>query len=293
MAVYDQATDPDSMAAFDPSAWYRTLAPEDRVLQGDQFFGVTIRVVLPSEDPPGGLDVGEYVADVIVATQSCDLEQSKVSQVEVIPVYSLPEWLREQPTFYNQLDSIRRGHVPGAYLLPAWPAAPIEAACLTRIVAFDEKRGISWRELDEARQRPRLGLRSPYIEHFGQAVARFYMRVGLPEDMPPVEWKLAADGSKGELVTLGRSDFTDLGLVGPMVPIPVTVQRLALVAGPDVLFRATVERDGSYFGVGATPRDALESLRQLLLARRDELARRPALEGRRRHWLLDLFPTDG
>ena len=280
------------MVAFDPSAWYRTVTPEERVLQGDQLFGIPLRVILPSQDPPGSYDIGEYVADVIVATQSCDLEQSKVSQVEVIPVYSLAEWLREQPGFYNQLDSIRRGHVPGAYLLPAWPDAPIGAARLTRIVAFDEKRGIAWRELEDARHGSRLGLRSPYIEHFGQAVARFYMRVGLPEDMPPVEWKPAESG-KGERVTLGRDDFAEAGLAGPSTPIPVIVQRLALVAGPDVLYRAAVERDGSYFGVGATPRDALASLRQLLLARRDELAGRPVPEGRRRHWLLDLFPAAG
>lgn len=38
-----------------------------------------------------------------------------------------------------------------------------------------------------ARRRPnkRLRLRSPYREHLSQAFARFFMRVGLPADIPP------------------------------------------------------------------------------------------------------------
>ncbi|HVC35142.1 MAG TPA: hypothetical protein VNL16_16640 [Chloroflexota bacterium] len=243
---------------------------------------------MPSDDSAGGYRIEEYTADVIVATQSCDLEQAKVSQVEVIPVYSLADWLREQPFFYNQLDSIRRGHVPGAYLLPAWPEAPIETACRTRIVAIDEKHGISWRDLEGACRGPRLGLRSPYIEHFGQAVARFYLRVGLPEDMPPVEWKAADDGRR-ERVILSPGDFA-AGPAAPAAPLPVSIYRLMMAAGPDVLYRAALDRDASFFGVGGTPEDAVVSLKQLLLARRDELARRIVSEGQRRHWLLDLFP---
>jgi len=33
------------------------------------------------------------------------------------------------------------------------------------------------------RQSPRLRLRSPYREHLSQAFARFFMRVGLPQDI--------------------------------------------------------------------------------------------------------------
>lgn len=31
---------------------------------------------------------------------------------------------------------------------------------------------------------PRLRLESPYLEHFAQSFARFFMRVGLPLDIP-------------------------------------------------------------------------------------------------------------
>ena len=36
-----------------------------------------------------------------------------------------------------------------------------------------------------ARQGPRLRLNPPYREHLAQAFARFFMRVGLPVDIPP------------------------------------------------------------------------------------------------------------
>jgi hypothetical protein len=32
---------------------------------------------------------------------------------------------------------------------------------------------------------PRWRLQSPYLEHFSQAFARFFMRVGLPSALPP------------------------------------------------------------------------------------------------------------
>ena len=36
-----------------------------------------------------------------------------------------------------------------------------------------------------ASQGPRLRLNPPYREHLAQAFARFFMRVGLPVDIPP------------------------------------------------------------------------------------------------------------
>ena len=39
------------------------------------------------------------------------------------------------------------------------------------------------RHADQVSHRWRL--QSPYLEHFSQAFARFFMRVGLPVDLPP------------------------------------------------------------------------------------------------------------
>ncbi|MBI2939092.1 MAG: hypothetical protein HYY04_01535 [Chloroflexi bacterium] len=55
--------------------------------------------------------------------------------------------------------------------------------------------------LDKARQAglPRLGLRSPAREHLAQAVARTFMRVGLPLDIPSFE--LVRSGREERLFT--------------------------------------------------------------------------------------------
>jgi hypothetical protein len=279
------------VATFDPAVWYRPLEAEDPVHQGDLMFGITLRVVLPRNDSPGSFDIGEYTTDVIVATQSCDLEQGKVAQVEVIPVYPVAEWLAEQPLLFSQLDSIRRGYVPATYLLPGWPEAPVEAARRMRVVALDEKRSISWQEFEEARHCPRVGLVSPYIEHFGQAVARFYMRVGLPEDMPEVKWKPADDDGKGRRFTLEPESYEAMGMPRPTTSVSLTVQRMMLVDGSETLYRAALDRDGNFIGIGETSAAAIQSLQRHLLKRRGELARQPAPEGRRPHWLLELFPA--
>jgi hypothetical protein len=254
---------------FDPAAWYSLSEPDEQVLQGAQFFDATLRRVIPLPNQPGQYAIGEQTADVIVATQSCDLQQRKSAEIEVIPVYSLGEWLAEEPSFVNQLEAVRRGYVPGLYILPAWPKSPFAQTRVTRIVAFDEKRSITWDDLDALRQKQWLGLRSPYIEHFGQALARFYMRVGLPEDLPPIGWKPVADVSGPRIEKIAPNDgrFDAVGLSSPSRPLEVSIQRLQMANGPDVLYKATLKQDGSAIGVGRSSEEAISSLLGYLAAK--------------------------
>jgi hypothetical protein len=46
-------------------------------------------------------------------------------------------------------------------------------------------RGHEWLELRAIGGRLGWRLQSPYLEHFSQAFARFFMRVGLPSAVPP------------------------------------------------------------------------------------------------------------
>jgi|SRR5450756_907879 hypothetical protein len=279
------------MSVFRPSDWYRTIASSDEpVLQGDQFFGVTVRSVIPSHDPPGSWDVGYLTADVIVATQSCDLEQRKIAQLEVIPTYPLVEWLEEQPHMVAEMEAVRRGHSHNLYLLPAWPDAPAPESRLTRIVAFDQKLAMTWPELEEARKGPRLGLHSPYIEHFGQALARFYMRVGLPENMPQVDWdllELEPGKTTKPMLVVVRVSATD---GGPFLEakLDATLQRKRLVGSPDALHILRLVRDTNHFGIGVTIEAAEESLQQRLIYKYRELTAKQR-HGEKAPWLMDVF----
>lgn len=280
------------MTQFSAAEWYRLIeSPNDQFFQGDQFFDVTVRSVIPSQDPPGSWDVGYLQADVIIATQSCDLEQRKISQIEIIPAYPLGEWLSYQPHMWSQLEPIRRGHSPRYYLLPGWAEAPIAGARITRIVAFDEKLSMTWPELDAAREGQRIGLRSPYIEHFGQAVARFYMRVGLPENIPEIRWETAQldNGKKSESFSLTVTvEQGDVGIPRDAV-FTAIVERVRLENAPDVLYKVRLERDGTYFGIGTGVEEAKTSLQDRLIAKyREAVSELP--EGKQAsNWLLNSF----
>ena len=194
---------------------------------------------MPNPDKPGHSAIGEASADVIVATQSCDLQQRKTAEIEVIPVYPLVDWLSDEPAFLSQLETVRRGDVPGLNILPAWPQAPFSPAKVTRIVAFDEKPSITWDDLTALRQNQWPGLQSPYLENFGWALARFSMRVGLPEDPPPIGWKPVA-GESGlitEKIAPTDARFGAAGLSAPFRPLGVAIQRPQMINGPDALYK--------------------------------------------------------
>ena len=55
-----------------------------------------------------------------------------------------------------------------------------------RVVSFRQIYSVPLDYLRErAKQRPRLRLLPPYREQLAQAFARYFMRVGLPIDIPP------------------------------------------------------------------------------------------------------------
>ncbi|MEO2106850.1 MAG: hypothetical protein ABGZ36_14545, partial [Actinomycetota bacterium] len=76
--------------------------------------------------------------------------------------------------------SLVRGDVPPLSLLHQQD----EPAVQWSVVDFRELHVVSRSTLDRHVQEtePRARLVSPYKEHFAQAFARFYMRVGLPHD---------------------------------------------------------------------------------------------------------------
>ncbi|TAK30654.1 MAG: hypothetical protein EPO21_19105 [Chloroflexota bacterium] len=286
------------MQDFHPDQWYRIITSADvSARQGDQLFDLSIPIAARSKSDPQEYDVVEYFGNFIIVTQSCDLKQRKLARVEVAMVYSLSRYLSFNPSLLADLDSIRSGETHRYYLLPAWPDAPFDQLKEARVVEFDHKFSISWDELDVGRRGDRVGLRSPYIEHFGQAVARFYMRVGLPEDMPPftakkdpahppLERRLTNDDIAGV-------DIRQLGYHPGRLPmlshsLDVVVHKMRFPGHPDVLYKAMVKQRGNYSGVAADADGALQSLAGYLVRKHAE-AERGVIEGEDAQWLLSLF----
>lgn len=281
------------MSAFDPAIWYRIASSADPIQQGDQLFDVTLRSIVRSRTRPGQWAIGVSRGNVIVATQSCDLDNRKVEQVEVVPVHSITRWLYYHPRLHGDLETIRRGNAPGLYLLPGWSDAGIIDARETRIIAFDEKLSLDWEQVDEALAQPRIHLRSPYIEHLAQALARFYMRIGLPENLPPIKWEsLDYDtGGRGRTLSLGAAQCSVAGLPAPQERVSVRVQKYQLAGQFSVVYRAQIEGHGEYTGVGGSETDALNSLLQYVVARRNSTLEQLPISADKQPWLLVAFPV--
>lgn len=171
-----------------PYPWYEPVTG-DELEQGD------ILEACPVFSPPENLAGEDYKTamfvwdevDVIVLTQTCDLVEGreKVSEVMLCPVFRPSELTEGYLSTPKGMEEARRGNIPGFHVLAACglPGFVREV----RVVDFKQVFALP---LDFARRQAalaenRLRLLPPYREHLAQAYARFYMRIGLPLDIPP------------------------------------------------------------------------------------------------------------
>lgn len=123
---------------------------------------------------------------LIIVTQSCDLENSKVELVAMCPVHTLEEFESFNPNFKNKgrWEAVRKGRVEGLHLLgsPTNPDDNRSALVVDFGQIFSLPPAYLERKAEAAGERLRLD--SPFLEHFSQAFARYFMRVGLPSQIP-------------------------------------------------------------------------------------------------------------
>lgn len=161
-------------------AWY-DLVEGESLEQGDFFFSCPI--IKPSlRLELERLEVEEEQYDVIVMSQSCDLEHGKINLVLVCPFWPL-EKFRSGSTYYNSrrgLEELQRGNAPGYHLLNKVDIGGIHMSPI--VVDFRNVYGVPFNFLQNIARSSlgRLRLLPPYKEHLSQAFARFFMRVGLP-----------------------------------------------------------------------------------------------------------------
>jgi hypothetical protein len=176
--------------------WYEVVEG-DELEQGDIFEQCPIFTIdspFSYEDyctPDFDVEFNIHQHNVIVMTQSCDITKShpKVDEVLLCAIWDL-EKVAQKYEFARQWrgkEEIRRGNVPGFHMLNASKLPsferPIRAVVFSRVHSLPL---IFMRSLAQARGK-RLRLLPPYREHLGQAFARYYMRVGLPVDIPPLQ----------------------------------------------------------------------------------------------------------
>lgn len=164
--------------------WYKVV-DGDELFQGDILD--SCELVAPTSKTENGKDVEVVEYDVIIMSQSCDLVQKKLELVLVCPIWALSEFEDKNPAYKNarMKESLRRGYLPGYHLLNKCEIEGFEKEYM--VVDFRSVYSVSFDYIIELtlNQGRRLRLLSPYREHLSQAFARFFMRVGLPVDIPP------------------------------------------------------------------------------------------------------------
>jgi len=176
---------------MDKYQWYKVVDGTEQILQGDFLYSCPIILPITAIEPEKieqkivSTKVIEY--DVVIMSQSCDLMFKKLDLVLVCPIWSLDEFEKRNDFFKSRTgkEALRQGNVPGYHLLNK---CDVEGFATTNylVVDFRNVYGVPFDFLTDLAKRKgkRLRLLPPYREHLSQAFARFFMRVGLPIDIP-------------------------------------------------------------------------------------------------------------
>lgn len=165
--------------------WYAVVSGSD-IQQGD------ILPQCPVFSPPQNIEsTGEAEItltrrDVIIMTQSCDLDRDKSLEVLLCGLYQRSQIpATHKLAKIDNLEHTRKGNMPAFHLLAGCDLDGFERE-LT-IVDFRRVYSLPFEFIQrQAAHNLHLRLLPPYREHLSQSFARFFMRVGLPVDIPPL-----------------------------------------------------------------------------------------------------------
>lgn len=165
--------------------WYELITRSEIILQGD-FVPECPIIIPPTNFEVEVPEVEVQLIDAIIMSQSCDLVNSKAEIALVAPYVSLKYFLDSMPEVTTHkaknkiIETLRKGHMPGYHLLNKWDKYLQDY----QVVDFSNVYGINVEALkNKCKEIEHLRLLPPYREHLSQAFARYFMRVGLPQDL--------------------------------------------------------------------------------------------------------------
>jgi len=172
--------------------WYTKLESSDKSIEQGDFIENCPLLIPPanvhSEEP---LEVELKEIDTIVLSKSFDLINNKIQVALVCPFYSLSGFISNLPkeqqgvkAHRKHIDNLKKGHLPGYHLLEKEGFDIFKGDY--QVVDFRNVYGIhvnALRSLISSESKIRVRLLPPYREHLSQSFARYFMRVGLPQDI--------------------------------------------------------------------------------------------------------------
>lgn len=173
--------------------WYQLVSGEEEIKQGDILENCPV-FQLPenlAEITKNKLNVATKVEwreqDVIIMSQSCDMVKGreKLTEILLCAVWKRSELTEGFLASNVGMEEARRGNLPGFHVLGECFLPNFDRE--VRVVDFRRVYSLPLsfvrRLATEADKRIRL--LPPYREQLAQAFARYFMRVGLPTDIPP------------------------------------------------------------------------------------------------------------
>jgi hypothetical protein len=173
------------------SDWYE-LVEGDELMQGDiiescPVFRPPVDLAFPL---PAQTTFDIATQDAVILSQSCDIvkdQKTDVFQVILCPMWALSAAAEstEHLRTTKGKEDCRRGNLHGYHMIDEckderW-VREIQIISFREIISLP----LGFIRTVAASKGPRGRLCSPYREHLGQAFARYFMRVGLPSDIPP------------------------------------------------------------------------------------------------------------
>lgn len=169
--------------------WYSLIEQKNDIQQGDFILSCPVVIPLAVFDLKETPDVDVKKMDAIILTQSCDLVSKNIDNILVCRYFSLSDFINEieknetlnAKRRKNLVANLRKGHLVSYHLLNKQEGIFDDYL----VVDFKNVYGIHRTTLEEIIKsiKQRIRLLPPYREHLSQAFARYFMRVGLPQDI--------------------------------------------------------------------------------------------------------------
>lgn len=174
--------------------WYEIVKGDD-IQQGDILENCPVFYVPAEYSSKAITDVTKtWVAEVeqrnvIVMSQTCDMVKGreKIDEVVLCLLWDRSTLAEGYIATKRGMEDARKGNLPAFHLLYKCDIQGFDREI--RIVDFRRVRSLplSFCRKIAAESEKRLRLLPPYREQLSQSLARFFMRVGLPVDIPPFE----------------------------------------------------------------------------------------------------------
>ena len=170
-------------------AWFEVI-DGPLLMQGDLLPGCEVlHWRIEDISPDGNIDTSVVATDVVVLTQSCDLEnEGKAEFVLLAELVDYDLLIKHDPAKYGKSfrSNCAKGRNVNLALLPPFEGPPRVS---WSIINFSRVYTLPFAVVRQhaASLGPRLRLRSPYREHVSQAFGRYFMRVGLPRGVTEFE----------------------------------------------------------------------------------------------------------